>query len=86
MKHLLDQIVAELKGKNLLGEIKYVCLNNKNMQKLIDEFEELFRAEYEEFGRKPNKHDLDDYFRSFKIRIIIDELPKGQSYKLLSEY
>lgn len=79
---LIDVIMTEILDKNLLGEIRYLCVSSKTEQELINDFNEEFAAEYEELGRKPNKRDLQDHLR---LKILIDEQLDGdQEYQLLS--
>lgn len=79
---LIDIVMTEILDKNLLGEIRYLCVSSKTKAELINDFNEEFAAEYEELGRKPNKGDLEDHFR---LKILIDEhLTGNQEYQLLS--
>ncbi len=80
---LIDVIMTEILDKNLLGEIRYLCVSSKTKAILINDFNEEFAAEYDEMGRKPNKADLEDYFR---LKILIDEhLDGDQEYQLLTK-
>jgi len=73
--------MTEIQGENLLGEIKYICLNSDSKKELIEDFDYEFKAEYDELGRKPNQRDLEEYFG---MKITIDEsIDEDQKYVLL---
>lgn len=76
-------IMTEILDKNLLGEIKYLCVSSKTKAELMNDFSDEFAAEYEDLGRPPNKADLQEHLR---LKIVIDEQLDGdQEYQLLKK-
>lgn len=74
--------MTEIQLKNLLGEIKYICVNTNTENELLRDFNEEFETEYEDMGRKPNRADLREYLG---MKILIDDHLIDHRYKLLSQ-
>jgi len=80
---LIDQLVTEINGRNLLGEIKYICLNKSSKKQLFLDYEEEFKNEFDELGRQPNLFDVEEYF---KMKIIVDDtITESEGYRLLTK-
>lgn len=80
---LIDQLVTEINGRNILGEIKYICLNKSSKKQLFLDYEEEFKNEFDELGRQPNLFDVEEYF---KMKIIVDDtITESEGYRLLTK-
>lgn len=80
---LIDRILTEILNKNRLGEIKHIAVNSNGKKELLKNYEEEFKLEFEEQGRKPNMFDLEDHFG---MKIIVDEsIKNSEEYKLFAE-
>lgn len=80
---LIDRIVTEIFGRNLLGEYKYISLNKESFKELESDFQYEFGQDYEDFGKVPVKEDIEEYL---KMKIIIDDSVDGdKKYELLTK-
>lgn len=80
MSRLIDRIQYEVQSKNILGEVRYICVSRTAMEELMQDFKEQFVYEYMELGRQPAKDDILEYFN---IPILIDDSSRAKKYCLL---
>lgn len=79
-ERLIDEIVTELRDKNLLGEITHICLTPDSASELMRDYQEEFESEFIEYGRSATLDDVADYFG---LGIVKEQSLNGKKYQLL---
>lgn len=79
----IDEVLSEILDKSLLSDGEnHLYITKPALDRLLSDYQDEFKIEYEELGRRPCIDDLKDYLN---VTILIKENLNGTEYELLTK-